>query len=230
MQAREQVISVQPAIPSDAAHRQARAGRPPAFRTAFTLLEILVVIVILSVLATAIVPRMLNVGQRQAELEAKAVQRLLSIAAEKSTVWNQPVAVDFQLDKSTLSIWTQREDARASADATGAARVRWEYDGLVEPVILDRLKISLATQDGQSLSSAKWRVTFTPGQPRALVAINLEPKVDRDGPRWTITLPVGETAASRTTSADPTHPAGTGLATQSRSIDLDDAGKGDVKW
>ncbi len=173
---------------------------------------------------------MLNVGQRQAELEAKSVQRLLSIAAEKSAVWNQPVAIDFQQDKNTLSIWSLREDAKANADTTGAARVRWVYDGLVEPVILDRLKISLATQDGQSLSSSKWRVAFTPGQPRAVIALNLEPKSERDGPRWTITLPAGEATASRAPGSDSSRPVGTNQASQSRSIDLDDSGKGDVKW
>ena len=193
----------------------------------------IVVIVILGILATAIVPRMLNVGQREAELEAKAVQRLLSVAAEKAGVWHRPVAVDFVGDRGTLSVWTQSEDAKAGADATGAARVRWNSDPLVEPVVFNRLKILVATQDGQSLSSGKWRVTFVPGQARPALSIELAPKSDRDGPRWTVTLPVGEASATRSTSADPLRPGSGGaggLASQSRSIDLDEAGKGQTKW
>lgn len=206
-------------------------GRAPSgsMARAFTLLEILVVIVILGILATAIVPRMLDVGKRQAEQEARSVQRLLSIAAEKSAVWNQPVAVDFQDDKHTLSIWTMKEDAKASADTTGAARVRWVYDGLVEPVVLDRLRISTATQDGQSLAATKWRVSFSPGQPRPVVAINLEPKSERDGPRWSVTLPAGEANATRTASGGSTSGGGA-FGAPSRSIDLDDTGKGETPW
>ena len=193
-------------------------------------MEVLVVVIILGILATAIVPRMLNVGQRQAELEAKAVQRLLSIAAEKSTVWNQPVAIDFQDDKHTLSIWTMKEDAKASADSTGAARVRWVYDGLVEPVVLDRLRISTATQDGQSLSGTKWRISFAPGQPRQVVAINLEPKSQRDGPKWTITLPAGEANATRSAGSAGSTTGSAAFGAPTRSIDLDDTGKGDTRW
>lgn len=193
-------------------------------------MEVLVVVVILGILATAIVPSMLNVGKRQAELEAKAVQRLLSIAAEKSAVWNQPVAVDFQDDKHTLSIWTMKEDAKATADTTGAARVRWVYDGLVEPVVLDRLRISTATQDGQSLSSSKWRVSFSPGQPRPVLVINLEPKSERDGPRWSVTLPAGEASATRSAGSGSGTSGSTAFGAPSRSVDLDDSGKGETPW
>jgi prepilin-type N-terminal cleavage/methylation domain-containing protein len=221
--------------PPDNLSTQSRCfGVAGGARGAFTLLEILVVVVILSILATAIVPRMLNVGQRQAEQEARAVQRLLSIAAEKVSVWNQPVAVDYQADKNTLSVWTQREDAKATADTTGAARVRWSYDPLVEPVLLDRLKISSASTDGQSLASGKWRVTFIPGQPRPVIAVNLEPKSDRDGARWTVTLPADEVIAMRTSSSDPSKSIGSGssssFGSQARSIDLDDTGKGETSW
>jgi prepilin-type N-terminal cleavage/methylation domain-containing protein len=198
---------------------------------AFTMIEMIVVVVIIGILASAIVPRMLNVGQREAELEAKAVQRLLSIAGEKAGVWNLPVALDFLGDKSTLCLWTQTEDSKTASDATGAARVSWKIDPLVEPVVLYRLKIARAASGGEELSSGKWRVAFSPGQPRLAMVIELEPKSERDGPRWTITLPTGETAATRSTNADPARPAGPGvLGVQTRSIDLDDAGKGQTKW
>ena len=213
------------AIQRTGARPRARAG------AAFTLIEAIVVIVIIGILATAIVPRMLNVGQREAELEAKAVQRLLSVAAEKCAIWNRPVAVDFNADKGTLGVWTQSEDPKATSDTTGAARVRWNFDPMVEPVAFNRLKVSLATQDGQPFNSTKWRVFFVPGQARPAMSIELEPKSERDGPRWTITLPAGETVATRSAGTDALHPAGTpGAASASRSIDLDDAGKGQTKW
>jgi prepilin-type N-terminal cleavage/methylation domain-containing protein len=207
-----------------------RSSIDPA-RLAFTLIEMLVVVVIISILASAIVPRMINVGQRQAEIEAKSVQRLVSVAAEKCDVWNQPVAVDFNAEKNALTVWSQREDPKATSDAVGAARVRWQIDPLVETVAFGRLKISQATQDGQPLASTKWRVSFTPGQPRPVLSIELAPKTDRDGPRWTVVLGVGETAATCSAVGDAVHPAGpNAVGAQSRSIDLDDAGKGQTKW
>ena len=102
-----------PAIEQPASRRaiscpEIRSRGKAALASAFTLIEMLVVVVIISILAAAMIPSMLNVGQRQAEQEARAVQRLLSIAAEKADVWNQPVAIDFAGDKSTFTIWSQR--------------------------------------------------------------------------------------------------------------------------
>ncbi len=207
--------------------RAVRSRRAPAF----TLLESIIVMIILGLLAAVIVPRVLNVGQRQAEIEAKAVQRLLSVCAEKCDVWGRPVALDYIQDKSRLSGWTQVSDAKATEEATGSARVVWKEDMLVEPVVLDRLRITAALQDGVPLPGNKWRVAFTPGQPRPVVSIELEPKSASDGPRYTITLNPGETVATRAVGGGSGFASRTTLdAARPRSIDLDDTGKGDAKW
>lgn len=206
-----------------------RAGdRSRVVGVAFTLLEIIVVIVIISILAGAIVPRMLNVGRRQAELEAKAVQRLLSVAAEKSDVWNQPVAIDL-IEDTKLSVYTRRADTTAATDAVGSATVKWQPDGLIEPVALNRLRISMATQDGVVLPSGKWRINMMPGQPRPAVSIQLDPKSEGDGPRWTISLAADDPLARRASGTEG-GAAGSSFAAQSRTIDLDDAGKGQTPW
>jgi prepilin-type N-terminal cleavage/methylation domain-containing protein len=197
---------------------------------AFTLLEIIVCIVILGLIATAIVPRVLNVGRRQADLEAGRVQRLLSVVAEKCSVWNEAVAVDYSADKSQLSVWTRRADTKAGADATGSARVKWEMDGLVEPVVLDRLRLAQAAQDGQILPGGKWRVAFIPGQPRPELTFQLEPKAEQDGPRWMVTLAPDQATAVRSAGEDSLHSGKLPMGAESRSIDLDDAGKGQTPW
>lgn len=200
---------------------------------AFTLLEAIIVMVIIGVLAGMIVPRVLNVGERQAEQEAKAVRSLLSIAAEKSGVMNRPVAVDFSEGTQgpdargpRLTIWVQVDDSKGDSSATGAARVRWQQDPLADMVELSRLKIAQAAVDGAIMGSGKWRITFAPGHPRPAMELRLEPLSASDGPTWVVTLSPDDPEASLGT---PDGIRGV-TAARPRTIDLDDSGKGDAKW
>lgn len=205
-------------------------------RTAFTLMEAVVVIVIIGILASVMVPRVLSAGQRQAELEAKAVRNLLTVAADKATVMHRPVAIDY-VEATTgtnghgarLSIWVQREDNKAAADAVGSARVKWEQDRMSEMVELTRLRVAQALEDGGVMAGGKWRVSFTPGHPRAALELRLEPISQRDGPVWTVALKPDDTAASLGSGADAKG-ATPSAAVPARTIDLDDAGQGDAKW
>lgn len=210
----------------------------PASRRAFTLIEIIVVILILGVLATTIVPRALNIGRRQSEQESKSVQRLVSIAMDKARLWNQTVAIDYREERDDqrqggrassvgrLSVWSMRTNAAAiENDAAGAARVTWAEDALVEPVLLNRTKLALATNNGQPLPASAWRITLAPGQPRPLLVLNLE---GDSGTRWSVRLEPDAPGAMRIDES-PGAVAPPAVAGQ-RSIDLDDAGKGQSAW
>lgn len=203
----------------------------------FTLLETIIVILILGVIASVIVPRALSVGRRQSEVESKQVQRLLSVALDKARLWNQSAAIDYRKEapKSAskgergagrLSVWSMRTDASAtSSDATGAARMKWAEDGLVEPVFLARTKLALATRDGQALPPSAWRITLSPGQPRPLLVLNLE---GDSGTRFSVRLEPDAPGALR---VDETPGATTNATSASvRSIDLDDTGRGQSTW
>lgn len=203
----------------------------------FTLLETIIVILILGVIASVIVPRALSVGRRQSESESKQVQRLISVALDKARLWNQPAAIDYREETPSsatrgergvgrLSVWSMRTDAAAvESDATGAARTKWSEDGLVEPVFLTRTKLALATQNGQPLPPAAWRVTLAPGQPRPLLVLNLEGDA---GTRFSIRLEPDAPGAIRIddTPGAAAKPASSGP----RSIDLDDTGRGQSTW
>ncbi len=218
---------------------RARAlARPSARIRAFTLLEIIVVILILGVLAAVFVPRALNVGRRQSELESRQVQRLVSVALDKARLWNQTVAIDYRQDADAarssrpgrsvgrLSVWSMRADAAAAdAGGVGAAGVRWAPDPLVEPVLLSRANLALASLNGQALPPAAWRVTLTPGQPRPTLVLSLE---GDGGSRFSIRVEPDAPGAMRIdeTPGAASSPLGVGP----RSIDLDDAGKGQSPW
>lgn len=196
---------------------------------AFTLIEAIVVMVIIAILATMITPRVLNIGRRQVENESRLLQRMLTVAAEKCDLWNQNVALDYKSKTQTFSVWTLREDAKTDPTLTGSARVKWLIDPLVEPVVLTQSKLQSASQDGQLLPSGDWRVTLTPGQPRPVLSLTLEPNAGNGPTRYTLGLSPESTGATRA-SSDQGESTGGKPGVASRSIDLDDAGKGQSPW
>lgn len=196
-----------------------RQGTHTGVRGAFTLIELICVIVILSVIAGMIVPRILNTRARAAENESREVQRLLNVAGEKAALWSLPVAINYADGK--LELWTRRADA---ATADGVAAARWIVDPGAESITLANTRIRLATIDTVALPNSKWRIEFAPGQPRPAVGIALD-SVANAAAGWQLALDPEASGASRT-------PTGTsnGGAAVARSIDLDDAGKGTAPW
>ena len=200
----------------------------PLRDSAFTLIELICVVVILAVLAALTVPRMLNTGTRAAENESRAVQRLLSVASEKSGLWPLPVAIDYADNRLTL--WKRRSD---SADSVGASASRWTPDPLTEPVTLTNTQIRQAIVDGIVQSRGKWRVEFAPGQPRPVVVIALEQAALKGSTRttsagWEVRLDREAPGVSRVATGgdDDARPS----VAVTRSTDLDDAGKGTAPW
>lgn len=190
--------------------------------SAFTLVEAIVVIVLISILAGLTVPRMLSVGPRALQTEMRSVERLLSIAVEKATMLSDPVAVEYDDKSKTLSVAVQR----ARTDSTGQRQSPdWRADPLVEPVIFDRAELRDARTDGMALQKSRWRVVFTPGQPRPELVLILAAAHAPGAQPSVITLPNFATRAVR--SDDPARPHAAAL---SGSIDLDDAGKGTKPW
>lgn len=201
-----------------------RSGRvqQPLRHSAFTLVEMIAVMIILSVLATVVVPRVIGLGARQAEAEVRQVQDVLSLAAEKAAALNAPTAVDYT-DK-TLRLWTFRPTAEAAADLSldGSAAGKWAPDPLSDPLRLARVTIDAARTDGQALPPNKpWRITFSPGQARPGVELDLK---DDSSRTWTVRLDAEATQAIVLRAGQSPTP------TAPRSIDLDDAGRGTAKW
>jgi type II secretory pathway pseudopilin PulG len=176
------------------------------------------VMIILGILAAAIVPRITGSAARQAEVDARNVQRMLSIAAERSSLWTQPVAIDFQADR--FDLLSPRTSSESATQTPGA--VRWGPDRLVEPVTLTRAKVRRAAVDGQPLKPDAWRITFSPAQPRPVV--ELEIGIPNQPDAWTIALTPEATSATRTALGAAKSQASATV------VDLDDAGKGTARW
>lgn len=198
---------------------------------AFTLVEMIVVIIILAVLASVIAPRLSGQTERAAEGEAVAVQRLLTAAAERAALTGgQGVGIQYVRGErgSTISI-VQRQTAPAgSAQLTDPA---WRPDALAAPVELSHLELKHAAADGRRLDSSRWLVPMGGAQARPAIGLSLAPRDTAGRFGFHIELTPDATVASRravsaSEAGGPARP----LLTPDRMIDLDATGRGDSTW
>ncbi len=216
-------------------------ARPLSRRSpgAFTLLELIVVIVMIAILAGAFLPRLSGQARRAAEAESIAVQRLLTAAAERAAlVGGHRLAVEFAtLDGvSTLAVVSRPPSSPGPGSAGAASRntPEWKQDLLVDPVTLTRLELKQATLDGRRLDARGWLAPLGSAQARPTIALVLSPKDDPSATAYRIDLFPDAIVAQRTPmAADQLGVAGS-RAVQSgpptRSIDLDATGRGDSPW
>jgi prepilin-type N-terminal cleavage/methylation domain-containing protein len=214
----------------------------------FTLIEIIVVVLILSIAAGVFLPRLAGNADRRAQTEAEGVRELLTILAEQQS--------DIGTAAGTSSV-AEGVEARGSADVAikfdpetntvglvrripGGRKGEWtdEPDRLVSPVNLSECVISQVVLDGRVLTfkpGEPFRLDVAPRQLRPTLSLVLAKGSARTGGggnsaserSWQIDLPATNTAAtmrelpSGTTAAD---------ALQTDAVDLDLTGAGDSPW
>lgn len=189
------------------------------FRSAFTLVELIVVVVIFSVLAAAIVPRLGGQKLRSAKAEVRAVRDFLSAVAVRSSLVVQNLAVVGAMGEFKLY------SPRAAQDpADFSAERPWISDLTVPPVKLSELIVAAVTSNGDPLATNDFSVMLPAGAGRPAIGVVLS-LPDR-GLSWRLELPPGVLSASvyETDRNDD------GTVRSSTRIDLDDAGMGDTPW
>ncbi len=192
--------------------RPVRAGCSPkrsAPRRAFSIIELIVVMVILAVLAAATLPRLISMTGRQGRADAEAVAELLSIAGRRDDATSQRVALDYDRDRSTIRLLTRRGD-----------RGDWLPDLFSPPVELNGSRVESVQSDGVELDAAHWRIEFPQVTRRPTVTIVLAD--DSGKGSWRISLASGSTRA--------TMGAATAGVAADGSVDLDAAGREEDPW
>ncbi len=179
---------------------------------AFTLIELIVALVILSVLAAAIAPRLGDDGARRAARAAIGVRNLLSVAAHRDSLGGERLAVAHDPEGRTVSL-------EAFRSASNGERV-WRADPLTPAAGLGPLTMVSAALDGRVLDAGAWRIELPEHEPRPVIELTLERPGTKE--RWTIVLLPGATEAEIADAAT--------LPMLARPVDLDAQGTGSSAW
>lgn len=193
---------------------KARASR------AFTLVEVLVVMIIITILATLTVPRLLGTQGRQAEVEAQGIKALLSQAAQQDAVSSMTLSLNFNQEKQELSVQTLTEKE---------GKRDWYAAPMIRPVRFASIQLAEATSDGQTQTpDTDFRIVFAGAKPRPAVSLLLRTTPDMSGAAraWQIDLLPGQTVATFRSIGAEAHLS----PPQSTSIDLDIEGQRTQSW
>jgi prepilin-type N-terminal cleavage/methylation domain-containing protein len=212
---------------------RANIGWKPMPVRAFTLVEIIVVIIILGVMAGLILPHAIGTSARQVDVEARAAQHLLSIAAERDTLSVEPQALEYDDATSELRLLVRRIGSASAAvqGESGEGADAWRADPLLLPAVFTSGRLTQAWADGRPLPRGRWRVMFTQDQVRPAIVLQVEPRAGAasgaKATAWQVALPAEASAATRVAVSPGQAFAAAG---ESRSIDLDASGKGEKPW
>ncbi len=193
-------------------------------RPAFSLLELVVVIILLGIFAGVTLPRLVGGRERQGELEARRVAGLLTALAQREALSGRPVVLAYEAATAELAVLVRTD---TTGDGTQAAA--WTSPPLLTPVRLSNLQLSRLLVDGAPCPGGSFRVEVPTGQARPMIDILLEMAGSRARERsaaWQATLDPSQPAASVRALGE----SGGFAATTPESIDLDAAGRRTNTW
>ena len=174
------------------------------------------VVVVLSVLAGVIVPRIVSKNRSQTTMTLNAVRTLLSAAAQRDALTSQAVAIRFDAESAMLSVLTpSQDDERRRGDDLWP----WRVDPLILPVRLDGLTLQRAAADSLELDDDQWTLELARGERRPDLTLEC---LDDRGRSWVVFLPSGSSVAKVWS--------GESAEADRMTIDLDEEGRGRQEW
>ncbi len=186
---------------------------------AFTLVEIIVVVVILGVIAGLVGPRMVRRDSRQAEQTVRRVASMLESASRRAAMSSDPVLIEF--DEETREIRVLSREREEGFRQSWDERVRWRVDPLIPAVALGEFGVGEVSVDYRRIREAGWRIQI--GGRDAPASVSIELKSESPSRSWRVLLDGGSGLAVAGTADE--------LAVlPAMFVDLDDAGKRDAPW
>ncbi len=182
---------------------------------AFTMIEMLVVMVILAVIAAMVAPRVFRSTDRDAQAAVDSLAELVSVAARRDEFASQPLAIALDAERGKVDLWSRTVDA-----ATG--RPVWKPDPLTPSADMSALVINEVTSDGVELDARRWWYEFPQNVRRPSLVLSVASAIT--GHTWTVEL---QPTSSRAIVSDA---AGMRSQDQIGAIDLDATGKADAPW
>jgi prepilin-type N-terminal cleavage/methylation domain-containing protein len=195
--------------------RSTSGTRDSTSRRAFTIIELIVVVVLLGVAATMIVPRVTDTAGRRVRASAERVSETLSALARRDAMLSQPLALTFDRENARLRVLALFRDAQRDT-------VAWREDGFLPDATLEDAVLVSVQSDGAELDATNLRVEFDQYQPRPALRVVLS---DAKGNNlWSVELASASQQADVTAGDIRRQPGAT------RVIDLDEEGKERVAW
>lgn len=179
-------------------------------RRAFSLVELVVVIVLLAIAAAVVLPRMVSGSGREVRSRADAIASLLSTAARRDSLTSQRVGVEYSLEDAQLRVVVLTSGERGSV---------WSRDPLTPPVSLGITRVIEATSNGVPLPEEGWRIELAQSGIRPSIQVMVGASPDQDVYRVVLAPGAIEAVIYQGSAALP-----------DETIDLDAAGGEDSAW
>lgn len=196
---------------------------PRATSRAFSLVEMIVVVVLLVVLAAVTVPRVAGSGDRRARAEVDAVASLLTQAARRQALSMQRVAVEHDGARARVAVVVLR-GGEAEREARGMGAAEWQSDPLLPPVWLRWTEVVWAGNDTGVLEPRRFHVEL--GGPGSRGSLMLVLRQRGGDGLWTVRLLPTADRAQVVEGESGTRP----WAGDPDTVDLDLAGRRDSPW
>ena len=175
--------------------RTIHSAHPVATRRAFTLIELIVVVVVLGIAAAAIVPKFTGTARQEADNAVDQVAELLRLFAYRQSLSAQQVA-----------LWRDGNDGRIhllvmdSDPADPEALPAWRPDRFAAPVSLPMgVELVEIQNNDQRVDPAEWTIASVPGGERPKIAI----RIVGMGVDSTVALPQGSPSVVRVDADKP---------------------------
>lgn len=153
---------------------------------AFTLVEMIVVIIIIGIMASIILPRLVGNENRRFQLAVDEVSDLLMMYAQRESLGTKPVGFWEDAQKHRLVLMTLDIDERTPNDPA-----LWIIDPTVRPVKLpDDVEVVAIHVDGEEVDLTEWPLQANPGESRPDLVVILS------GPSGIITIALASHALS----------------------------------
>jgi type II secretory pathway pseudopilin PulG len=176
-------------------------------------MELVVVVVLLTVSAGLVVPRLVGGEARKVRAGAERVGELLSALARRDAMLSQPMVLLYDGPRERLyGEVLLREDGEAT----------WREDRLLPEASLQGLKVVSVQADGAELDATNLRVELDQFSPRPAMRVVISDARDRYF--WSVDIPAS--ALQAVVVAGDVRTAGAGEA----ATDLDDAGLSESGW
>jgi len=175
--------------------RTIHSAHPVAARRAFTLIELIVVVVVLGIAAAAIVPKFTGTARQEADNAVDQVAELLRLFAYRQSLSAQQVA-----------LWRDGNDGRIhllvmdSDPADPEALPAWRPDRFAAPVSLPMgVELVEIQNNDQRVDPTEWTIASVPGGERPKIAI----RIVGMGVDSTVALPQGSPSVVRVDADKP---------------------------